>query len=72
MQKYDLSNLLMLIDRKHGDRKAFCKAAGINPDIFQKEIKSGDLTAPHIFKAVNALEIPPDEIGFYFFNTATT
>ena len=61
-------NLLLLIDRKYKTRAEFCKVAGISESEFNKEIRSANgIKAETINKAVKALEIPPQEIDYYFF-----
>jgi len=67
MQKYDNLNLLWKIDRSYKTRAEFCRAAGINPKKFYKEKSAGEWSGDTIIKAAEALKIPAQEIGFYFF-----
>lgn len=72
MQKCDYFNLLWQIDRNYQTRAEFCKAAGINPEELEQELKAGNLSADNVIKAAQALKIPAQEIGFYFFMPIST
>lgn len=68
MQKYDNANLLFLIDKKFKSKSEFCRVAGISRNQFYNEIQNHKgMKAETILKAAEALKIPPQEIGFYFF-----
>ena len=70
--KNNTSELTSKIMREHESLAAFCEAAGIdNPEAFNQELSTGDLSAANIEKAARALSIPPEEIGFYFFRPAS-
>lgn len=71
MQKFDYVNLLWQIDRKFSSRAAFCKAANITPGQLKHMQNGEQLTARTIKNAAQALRIPAEEIGFYFFRTTT-
>ena len=71
MTKFDNELLKQKIASKYADTAAFCEAAGINPEEFEKELKAGDISADNIIKAAQALSIPAEEIGLYFFKPAT-
>ena len=67
----DMSELTNKIMREHESIAAFCEAAGIvNPAEFEQELSEGNLSIEHIEKAAQALNILPEEIGFYFFRPA--
>lgn len=72
MQKFDYVNLLWQIDRKFSSRAAFCKAANIAPGQLKHMQNGEQLTARTIKNAAQALEIPPQEIGLYFFREIDT
>lgn len=59
---------LWRIKRKFGTQKAFCEAAGITEKSFNNYI-NGKSAMPStlISKASELLDIPLQEIGFYFF-----
>lgn len=65
--KYDNAALLWKIDRQYKSRADFCKAAGIELRNFRVEIRGGEWRAETITKAVKVLDIPRQEIGFYFY-----
>jgi len=68
----DMSELTNKIMREHESIAAFCEAAGIvNPAEFEQELSEGNLSIEHIEKAAQALNILPEEIGFYFFRPAS-
>ena len=69
--KNDMSELTSKIMREHESIAAFCEAAGIdNAAEFEQELSEGNLSAERIEKAAQALDILPEEIGFYFFRPA--
>jgi len=70
--KNDMSELTSKIMREHESIAAFCEAAGIdNAAEFEQELSEGNLSAERIEKAAQALDILPEEIGFYFFRPAS-
>lgn len=70
--KNNMSELTNKIMQEHESIAAFCTAAGIvNTAEFEQELSKGDLSAEHIKKAAQALDILPEEIGFYFFRPAS-
>ena len=70
MKQFDTDLLTWKIETLYGDTATFCKAAGIDPEQFAQEIAISDLSAQNIYKAVDALKIPVEEIGRYFFAPA--
>lgn len=64
---YDLSQLMRRIDKKFGDIHQFCEVAGLEPVSFLKNVGDSDLTVDEIKKCVEVLDIPQEEVGFYFF-----
>ena len=68
--KNNMSELTNKIMQEHESIAAFCAAADLNPEEFNQELSAGDLSIEHIEKAAQALRIPPEEIGFYFFRPA--
>lgn len=68
--KFKNDLLMQKIASMHESTAAFCQAAGIDPEEFEKELAAGDIGADNIIKAAQALSIPAEEIGFYFFRPA--
>lgn len=65
---YDYHDLLMLIDQKHGDIVTFTNLLQVDTVKFLEFIGDGEkLPTDIIEKASKLLDIPPDEIGFYFY-----
>lgn len=64
----DYGQLLWRINQKFGTQKAFCEAADISTNTLKNYI-NGATAMPSTFiaKACELLEIPVEEIGFYFF-----
>ena len=64
------AQLLWLIEKNYGTKKAFYEAAGVTSKTFTGYIK-GETPMPATFisKACELLSIPRDEIGFYFFTS---
>ena len=70
MQKFETRELKQKIAQSFESIAQFCECAGIeHPEQFENDLEAGDIGAQDIIKAVNALKIPPQEIGFYFFRT---
>jgi len=69
---YNYSPLLLKIDQKFKDIHKFCAVAELDPVKFLENIGDGDLTADDVNKCVKVLDIPQDEIGFYFFRDDET
>lgn len=66
--KFNNEALLWRIDSRYQTRKAFCEAIGVTPRTFSNYMKSKNgFPAQFIIKAVELLEILPEEIGLYFF-----
>jgi len=70
MIKFDNAMLKQKIASKYENTATFCKAAGISPEEFERELEAGDISADNIKKAAQVLSIPAEEIGFYFFRPA--
>lgn len=64
----DYGQLLWRIGQAFGTQKAFCEAAGISTNTLKNYI-NGTTPMPSTFinKACELLQIPIEEIGFYFF-----
>lgn len=64
---YDHTELLHRINMKYGDYHKLCEAAGLDPIDFTIHMYDSDFTADEIKACVKLLDIPQEEIGFYFF-----
>lgn len=71
--KFNNTLLKQKINEKYGSPAALCKAAGIaDPDTYEQELEQfTDMSAEHITRTAEALELLPEEIGLYFFAPAT-
>jgi len=66
---YDYSQLMNRIIDRFEDIHTFCGVAEFAPVEFLTDIGDGNLSVEEIRKCVDVLQIPHDEIGFYFFRT---
>lgn len=72
MQHFENKELKNLIMHRFGSIAAFCEAAGItDAEQFAQDLERSDMSTQDIIKAAQALEIEPQEIGFYFFRPAS-
>ena len=68
MSRFNNTLLKNKIMQSYESIAAFCEAAGIeNAPEFEQELDAGDIQAQSIIKAAEALQLLPEEIGFYFF-----
>lgn len=68
MSQFNYGSLLWKIDHKFETRTAFCKEIGITTPTFYRYMNGGSsMPSDVILKTCEALSIPKDEIGFYFF-----
>lgn len=68
MAKYNTKKLRDRIREKFGTIKAFSEAAGLEPSTASRLLKRGDWKASQMKAALEALEIPLEEVGAYFFD----
>ena len=71
-QHFDTSELMKRINTKYGDFHKFCDAANLDPVDFLCALGDSDLTVDQIKQSAEALDILPDEIGFYYFRIDET
>ena len=71
MTKFENEKLKQKIASKYEDTATFCRAAGIDPEEFEKELEAGDISARNIVKAAQALNLTTKEIDYYFFMPAS-
>lgn len=68
MSAINYGSLLWEIDKKYGNRRAFCDEIGISAVTLSRYINGlSQMPTDVIIKSCEVLSIPKDEIGFYFF-----
>jgi len=68
MTKYSTEKLEHAIAEKFKTQKAFAECANLEPSTVSRLLKRGDWKASQMKAALEALEIPLDQVGVYFFD----
>lgn len=69
---YKTDRLKSRILEKYGDQKSFAEAIGINESTLSRYLSGREWKSRAMFKAIEVLDIPHDEIEVYFFDKSVS